>query len=287
MKIHEREFIRYYLGGSEPPHVILDAPHGVGPSPLPHDALTYEIVRAVSAATGCPFIEATKNRSLVDLNRWVDPTDWDSVCAHVEYRQALRSILRFMGVLSSKEKVVSSVLLLAIHGMKDRNDNNTAIDMELGTMGGVLTSAGLVDWAQKYLAAASGWNVQVDQRFPGHPSLAVHIHGGDSIPGYKGYGNKQSIIQLEISNTLRTQHFPQLVDLLAGFVQAFERTRGKLSMRKVKPGVSIADIFQDDDLLEPFPAAKPVRNARAQEKATTKARRAGNPAFGRSSHPKD
>jgi len=149
MEIIEREYIRYSLGTATTPAVILDAPHGVGPSPLPHDVRTCELVEAVGDRIGSPWIQVKVNRTRVDINRWVDPLSWESVCAHVEYRQGLRHIIQHHALLDDQGRISEPVLLLPIHGMKDlEDDEGIPIDIELGIRGGVLASLELGGWAR-------------------------------------------------------------------------------------------------------------------------------------------
>jgi len=237
MMIFEREYIRYSLGAAMTPAVILDAPHGVGPSPLPHDVRTCELVEAVADRIGSPWIQSRVNRTFVDLNRWVDPVSWDCVCAHVEYRQAFRHILQHHDLLDETGRIGKPVLLLPIHGMRDLGDDEgIPIDIELGTRGGVLASLELGIWTRNWWAANSPWNPVLDNRFSGHASLSVHIHGGDrAFPGYLGYGEGLSIIQVEFSNTLRTNNFLQTVDLLSRFVENYIKIRWDLPLTKRRP----------------------------------------------------
>ncbi len=224
MKLYEREYVRYHIGSPHAPYIILDAPHGVGPSPLPHDERTSELVRAISNVTGCPFIEATKNRSVVDMNRFVDPNSWESICAHVEYRQALKTILSNLGLLNKNGQVKKKILLLAVHGMKNYSLGGKDVDVELGTMGGVLAPSTISKKMKRFFQQHNLTVLDDNNKFPGHPSLSVHIFGGDpALPGYKGFGKNLRIVQMELSNTLRTKHFKKTCSLLTEFINTFSQ----------------------------------------------------------------
>jgi len=108
----EGRFIKYWLGnGKLRAHV--DAVHAAPPRV---DRYTGEIAAEVGPHSGCACIIATVSRTVADLNRPPDISNWEAVR---EYRQVIREILVHCNLLDARARlVIASYLHLAIHGMK-------------------------------------------------------------------------------------------------------------------------------------------------------------------------
>lgn len=131
----EKKFIKFYLGNKEI-RLHIDAVHACPPKA---DELTGDIVEGVVNKINCSGIIAIVSRIIVDLNRPRNRNNKESID---EYRQTIREILIHTDNLDENVKLTRPYLHLAIHGMKDKWDN----DIEIGTLYGKTCSPEVKSW---------------------------------------------------------------------------------------------------------------------------------------------
>ncbi|KUK11027.1 MAG: Uncharacterized protein XD50_0667 [Clostridia bacterium 41_269] len=220
MEYVKKRFLKYSLGsGLVRAHI--DAVHAASPR---EDKKTGEIAEEIARLTGCGCIIATVSRTVADLNRPPNNSNRDAV---QEYRSAIREILMHCGILDEETgKLTAPYLHLSVHGMKDTNYGEHAV--EIGTRLGRSCSSEARMWFKKRVSSLAAELLPaetlfiMDRKFIGDQSLCFHRCGdGES---YKGYDQYYNAFQIEISNTLRENYMEGLVKLLSSLVQEFNNT---------------------------------------------------------------
>lgn len=206
-----KNFLKFYLGDPEI-RAHLDALHACPPDADEH---TGEIVEGVITKINCSGIIAIVSRRRIDLNRPRNENNRDAVD---EYRRTVREILQNTRRLDKNGKLLKPYLHLDIHGMWDTEKND---DIEIGTLQGKTCSLEVRQWLvaemQKHFK-----KIQIDGRFSGDPSKAVHRWGdptGDA--NYIGFGENFNTFQIEINRTLRKKHRKQLIEIFSNLIIQF------------------------------------------------------------------
>ena len=206
----KKKFIKFYLGKEEI-RAHIDAVHACPPEA---DEFTGEIVEGVVNKINCSGIIAIVSRTTVDLNR---PRNNNNKEAIDEYRQTIREILEYIDILDKDTELSKPYLHLAIHGMKDKPNEN----IEIGTLNGKTCSPEVKEWFIKEIEKRVK-KVQTDGRFPGDPSKSVHRCGDyTSNYNYLGYGDNFNTFQIEISRALRKKHQKELINILSEIISQF------------------------------------------------------------------
>ena len=206
----EKKFIKFHLG-SKKIHSHIDAVHAHPPNA---DELTGDIVERVVNRINCSGIIAIVSRMTSDLNR---PRNSNNKKAIDEYRQTIREILEHIDNLDESGKLSRPYLHLAIHGMRDKWNE----DIEIGTLHGKTCLPEVKDWfvneIKKHIK-----NLQIDRRFSGDPSKSVHRCGGQTSDlNYLRYGTNFNTFQMEISRTLREKHQKELISIFSDIIIRF------------------------------------------------------------------
>jgi len=206
----EKKFIKFYLG-SKKIRSYIDAVHACPPKA---DEFTGGIVKGVVNEINCSGIIALVSRAIADLNR---PRNSNNKEVIDEYRQTIRDILEHMGNLDGKGKLSRPHLNLAIHGMRDKWNE----DIEIGTLHGKTCSPEVTKWLVNEIQK-HGKRAQTDGRFPGDSSKSVHRFGDQTSDlNYLGYGNNFNTFQLEISRMLRENHQKELINIFSDIIIHF------------------------------------------------------------------
>lgn len=205
----EKNFIKYYLG-SKKIRSHIDAVHACPPEA---DEFTGDIVEGVVNKIDCSGVIAIVSRTKVDLNR---PRNNNNKEAIDEYRQTIREILEHTNFLDENGRLSTPHLHLAIHGMRDRDE-----EIEIGTRYGKTCSPEVKKWfvneIEKHVKEK-----QTDRRFPGDPSKSVHRCGDQTGDlSYSGYGDNFNTFQIEISRTLREKHQKALINIFSDIIIQF------------------------------------------------------------------
>ena len=204
------EIVRYRVGESGLP-VIVEALHAQPPR---DDRYTGDIVAQGSEDNGLNAIICNVSRDLVDLNRPVG-----SNCpaeAREDYEKAITEILDRNGYNSGP------FLLLSVHGCL--NQPNADNSFYLGTYHGRSCLPDVQEWLLGYLKDEAGGRL-------GIPSGEIEVAYDN--PNYTGlsnltifpdrYGADFNVVQLEISQTLRAEYRPQVIELLGSICEKFAR----------------------------------------------------------------
>jgi len=212
MNFIQKKFIKVHLGDKKIRSHI-DAVHAQPPKA---DKFTDDIVAGVVNRINCSGIIATVSRTKIDLNRPRNEHNRDAID---EYRQTIKDILAHISILEENNTLSRHYLHLAIHGMRDNEDNG----IEIGTLYGKSCSPEIKDW----LIEEIGKNIkrlQIDRRFPGDSSKSVHRCGDEvSDPKYFGYGVNFNTLQIEISRTLREKHQGELIEIFCRLIEDFNK----------------------------------------------------------------
>jgi DNA-directed RNA polymerase subunit F len=205
----KKKYIKYFLGDKNIRSHI-DAIHACPPKA---DEFTGEIVEAVVKKINCSGIISIVPRTEADLNR---PQSNNNKEAIDEYRQTIKEILDQVNILSENGEASRPYLHLAIHGMRNRQN-----DIAIGTRHGSTCSKEIRIWFIKEIKKHVK-KLDVDKRFPGDPSKKFH-RLGDQNSNYIGYGRNFNTFQIEISRTLREKHRAELVDMFCDFIESFNK----------------------------------------------------------------
>ncbi|MCP4229788.1 MAG: N-formylglutamate amidohydrolase [bacterium] len=209
--LSDMEIIRYRVGESGLP-VIVEALHAQPPR---DDRYTGDIITGISEDHGFNAIICNVSRDLVDMNRPVG-----SNCpaeARRDYEKAVAEILEKCGYVDRP------FLLLSVHGCLNPSDSEHSF--YVGTYHGHSCIPEVQEWLMSYLTDEASGSLDI-------PSSEIEV--SDDNPKYVGlpnltifpdrYGLDFSVIQLEISQTLRKKYRPQLIELLGSLGRRFSRT---------------------------------------------------------------
>lgn len=205
-----KKFIKFYMG-SKKIRSHIDALHACPPKA---DEFTGDIVEGVVNKINCSGIIAIVSRTIVDLNR---PRNSNNEEAIDEYRQTIREILGHIGNLDGNGKLSRPYLHLAIHGMKNKWNE----DIEIGTQYSKTCSPEVKEWFDSEIKK-NFKRIQIDVRFCGDSSKSVHRCGDQTKDfNYLGYGNNFNTFQIEISRTLRENYQKKLINKFSDIVNHF------------------------------------------------------------------
>lgn len=217
LKYIQKNYLKYNKGkGFISGHV--DALHAQPPAA---DLFTDVIVENVIEKTGCGGIIGTVSRLQADLNRSPDGENYDGVN---EYRQAIKDILSFLGILDeTSNMIIKPYLHLSFHGMKDTHYGPYAI--EIGTLRGKSCSSEIREWFVDYLTKKCEVilpkiELVFDEKFVGHESVGYH-RWGDGL-SYQGYNQNFHSFQIEISRTLRGKFSTEISEIFAQMIDEFQ-----------------------------------------------------------------
>jgi len=201
----EGEFIAYYLGDPSI-NCHIDAVHSINPK---KDINTKELVIEIIKNANCSGIYALISRKEMDLNRPINKTNKPAI---LEYRKVINSILNHLRIIDKNHNLTSLYLHLALHGMK----NNAFKEIEVGTRDNETCSDDIFIWFSKKLEEISrevfkrDLKIVYNVKLKGNSSKVVHRNK---------YGTLFNTIQIEISKTLRTKYFGNLVDVFTKIIK--------------------------------------------------------------------
>jgi len=205
-----KKYVKFQLGNEEI-YSHIDAVHTYPPQ---SDKYTGEIVEDIVNEINCSAIIATVSRKYKDINR---PRNEKNCEAIDEYRDTIRQILEHLNILEENDKISRPYLHIAIHGMKDKYNE----DIEIGTRNGVTCSENVKEWVIEELKK-SGTTVGIDKTFTGDISKSVHRLGDlSSNQNYLGYGENFNTIHLEFSLNLRQNHRKEIIKSLSDLILKF------------------------------------------------------------------
>ena len=208
----EKKFVKFCLGSKEV-HCHIDAVHA---SPPKHDKFTGDIVEGIAKEINCSAIIATVSRTIADINRSRNEENGEAID---EYRASIRQILEHLNIIDIDGTLLKPYLHLAIHGMKDKNNN----EIEIGTRYGATCSEHVKNWVVEEIIK-SFTSTGIDRNFPGDPSKSVHRLGDlNNNQNYSGYRENFNTIQLEFSLRLRQNHRKEIIKMLGDLILKFSR----------------------------------------------------------------
>lgn len=209
--MHKGQYI-YYGAGVPGIKVLAEALHAKRPAA---DLYTGELVQAIYERGATAGIISDVSRVSMDLNR---PRSNKNQPAVDEYRRTIQQIFEGYGMLDFYGRLTKPFLQISLHGMQDE----WMRDIEIGTGYGHYCNPGVKKWVQHFLNE-TGLNYGVDDIFPGYTFRSV-LREGDIYgqTSFMGFGPNFHTIQIEISQYLRTHHFPWLVDLFCDLIKQFE-----------------------------------------------------------------
>ncbi|HEC37231.1 hypothetical protein LCGC14_0578640 [marine sediment metagenome] len=205
----EGEYITYYLGNPSI-NCHIDAVHSINPK---KDINTKELVIEIIKNTNCSGIYASISRTKMDLNRQINKTNKPAI---IEYRKVIYSILNHLRIIDKNHNLTRLYLHLALHGMKD----NAFKEIEVGTRNNETCSDEIFIWFRKKLEEISrevfkrDLKIVYNVKLKGNSSKVVHRNK---------YGTLFNTFQIEISKTLRTKYFGDVVGVFTRIITDFSQ----------------------------------------------------------------
>lgn len=198
--------------------VILEAPYTVSPD---SEIMTKEIVMDVAAKTGCAAIVGNVSKRDKRYTGSFDQDNEDIIIAYKEIITKIVDTKEYAGDQKGKEK---QVLHLIIRGMADRHGLDVEISNRNGRSCDTAILKGITDrlpWnLERYSKRA--YSVSVDSLFGGGSRYLDYIKEGyPNRQDLPGFGQNYNVLEVRLSQTIRTLSLGRIKDSLVQAVESF------------------------------------------------------------------